>query len=379
MNFQFGKGLGFVNSFMAEKASETIAAPLVQLKRNVERIMEDYAAPLSEVTFKGFNHHGQYDPAEQTDVDKTKLEEAKGLVKKIWDNRMNPKSGFKEIVKPDGYNPNGDVRCFMMYDEKERYGLSLAHCIVNATPKQCMGYYADRRNASSFNDEVDIVATSYTTALELLLIKSPVPTVSDREALFRTCFFRETDRTETDSYFKVGYTMEDERRPAKKGRVRMDTLFLVVAKELGGSEGTRSEVWRFNRTDPKFGKGLGVLNAIVADKASMYNAAPLAGLKADVERLVEEYEPPLVEEDGKEQRLTWKGHLWRYARTAWGGGKRGLLTPRIAAGWPWRQHSACSTCTTPGTTATEGLDTTEPPAWRRRKRRGGGSAWCTGT
>ena len=124
----------------------------------------------------------------------------------------------------------------MMYDEKERYGLSLAHCIVNATPKQCMGYYADRRNASSFNDEVDIVATSYTTALELLLIKSPVPTVSDREALFRTCFFRETDRTETDSYFKVGYTMEDERRPAKKGRVREG------GEERGGgrAEGTGS-------------------------------------------------------------------------------------------------------------------------------------------
>ena len=97
-------------------------------------------------------------------------------------------------------------------------------------------------------------------------------------------------------------------------QVRIDSLFAFVVKEAPGSEGEKSEVWRMNRSNFKFGKGLGFLNSLVSTKAAEFIASPLAQLKVDVERLVKDYKPP--EHVVESLDLTWKGHLWRMSLEA---------------------------------------------------------------
>ena len=56
----FGVGLGVLNSLVAAEASKMIAAPLVSLKWNVEKLLDGYKPPLvefvpgeTEITWKG--------------------------------------------------------------------------------------------------------------------------------------------------------------------------------------------------------------------------------------------------------------------------------------------------------------------------------------
>ena len=54
--------LGFVNKLASAKAGELIASPIVEMKRNVERLLKEYLLPpLAEVAYKGFNWNSKYD------------------------------------------------------------------------------------------------------------------------------------------------------------------------------------------------------------------------------------------------------------------------------------------------------------------------------
>ncbi|GMI31061.1 hypothetical protein TeGR_g8843 [Tetraparma gracilis] len=267
-------------------------------------------APLTEVAFKGFDYHGKYNPAEVTETDKERKAEADALLHEWWMQRMNPKMGFEELLKEDKSRLDHGVSGYHAYDKESRCGRAIASCIINATPKQVMGLYADDRRTRA-NPNQDVIETAYTSSVGLLNVPIPIPTVSDRESLYRAVNIKDDAAR---SFSNVSYTIEDERRPPVSGKVRVDGLFLFVAREAPGSEGERSECFRMSRTNFKFAKGLGFVNALITAKAGETIAAPLAELKQDVERLVEAYEPP--EHRVESFELTWKGGLWRMALEA---------------------------------------------------------------
>ena len=96
--------------------------------------------------------------------------------------------------------------------------------------------------------------------------------------------------------------------------MRIDSLSCVVVKEAPGTEGEGSECWRMTRTNFKFAKGLGFVNALAANKVAEIIVTPLEKLKLEVERLLKEYKPP--EHRVESLELTWKGHMWRMALEA---------------------------------------------------------------
>jgi hypothetical protein len=185
----------------------------------------------------------------------------------------------------------------------------VVHTYINAMPHQVMGYFADRSKAMVVAAET--LDVTYTVDTALLQIPIPIPTVSDRESLYRSVKFR---NDEERSYTTVFYTVEDERKPVVKGKVRIESLAATVVKEAPGTEGEKSEVWRMSRTNFKFGVALGFINSLAATTAAELIVAPLEKLKLNVERLLKEYKPP--EHFVEELDLTWKGGLWRMALEA---------------------------------------------------------------
>jgi hypothetical protein len=170
--------------------------------------------PLSEVTFKGFDHNGEYDEAKHTDTDRAKKEEAEQLLHNWWMQRMNPKMGWTEMLQQDGSRLDHGVSGYNAYDHESRCGRAMAHCYVNATPAQVAGLYADARNASSM--ATDLLETSYTAQVGVMQIPIPIPTISDRESLYRSVWFR---HNQDNSLVYLSYTVKDERRPAEGGKV----------------------------------------------------------------------------------------------------------------------------------------------------------------
>jgi hypothetical protein len=170
--------------------------------------------PLTEVAFKGFDHNGEYNTAEHTDEDRARKVEVEKLLHDWWMQRMNPKMGWTEMLKEDKSRLDSGVTTYHKYDKETRHGEAMAHCYVNATPKQVAGVSADQREASSLSTE--ILDVSYTTEVGLLQIPIPIPTLSDREALYRNAWFR---NEQDNSYTKAVYTTEDERRPEEGGKV----------------------------------------------------------------------------------------------------------------------------------------------------------------
>jgi hypothetical protein len=146
--------------------------------------------PLSEVAFKGFDHHGQYSEAEHTDMDRAKKEEAEKLLNDWWMRRMNPRMGWEQLLKEDKSRLDNGLSVYHAYDDETRCGRAIAHCYVNATPAQVMGVYVDRRTAASTSSEV--VDLSYTTATTLSQVPIPIPAVSNRDALYRSANFRDS-------------------------------------------------------------------------------------------------------------------------------------------------------------------------------------------
>jgi hypothetical protein len=262
----------------------------------------------AEVAFLGFNHNNEYNPAEHTDLDKQMLEEGKGIVAKSWNDRYNPSERWEEVLNEDGSKLDGGVTGFSKYDPITRCGYGVAHVFINAKPSQVMARFRDVRNSPV--EKTRFEGNTYTAGLYFSVVPSNIPTISDREVMYRTVYFKEDEY----SFSSCGYSVEDERQLPAKDRVRIDSLFCFLVKEAGGSEGDKCEVWRLNRMDPKFGKGLGFVNKIAASKATQYNAAPLVSLKRDVERLTQEYKPP--KHRVEELELTWKGGLWRMALEA---------------------------------------------------------------
>jgi hypothetical protein len=140
-----------------------------------------------------------------------------------------------------------------------------------------------------------------------------VPTISDRETLFRS-FVKQVDAD--GSFASVNYSVEDVRYPVEKGRVRATALTALLVREAPGTDGEMSEVFRVSRMDPKFAKGLGFINSTASKKASELIAAPLIELKRKVEDLLDGYTPPLVDHVVEELDLTWRDHLWRMSLEA---------------------------------------------------------------
>jgi hypothetical protein len=198
----------------------------------------------------------------------------------------------------------------MKYDSGK--GMAFAHAYINATPAQTMGYVCDDR--SQANLEAETLEGTYTTSLIFMKHPSPIPSISDRESLYRSVTAKEDG--DDDGFINVCYTVEDARRPVGKGSVRMSTFFACVVREAPGSDGRRSEVWRLTTFSANFGVGLGVLDSLVAAEASKMIAAPLVGLKWNVERLLDGYKPPLVEYVPGETEITWKGYVKRASKAS---------------------------------------------------------------
>ncbi|GMI38375.1 hypothetical protein TeGR_g13291, partial [Tetraparma gracilis] len=273
-----------------------------------KRKLKDEGPSLADVTFKGFNHNGEYDEAEHTDTDRAKKEEGEKLLHHWWMQRMNPKMGWTEMLNEDGSRLDHGMSGYHVYDKESKFGNAMAHCYVNATPAQVAGCFSDRReNASS---RMEFLDTTYTTETGVVQIPIPVPTISDRESLFRGSKFWSQD----NSFVYVAYTIEDERRPVEGGKVRIEALTCTVVREAPGTEGEGSECWRMTRFNFKFGVGLGFINSLTATKTAELIVAPIEQLKLDVERLLKEYKPP--EHRVEELELTWKGGLWRMALEA---------------------------------------------------------------
>ncbi|GMI38924.1 hypothetical protein TeGR_g3516, partial [Tetraparma gracilis] len=307
---KFPKGFGFINKIASSNSLAFNAQPLIDLKRSVETIIRDYNRPgLPEATFRGFDLDS-YDPSEISEVDKVKLHEADALLHDWWMSRYNPKMNWKETLKEDGEKLDHDVHGWMKYESGK--GMAFAHAYINATPVQTMGYMCDDRNQAKL--EAETLEGTYTTALRFMRHPSPLPTISDRESLYRSVTAK--DDGDDDGFINVCYTVEDARRPVGKGSVRMSTSFACVVREAPGSHGKRSEVWRLTTFSANFGVGLDVLNSLVAAEASKMIAAPLVSLKWNVEQLLDGYKPPLVEFVPGETELTWKGHLWKMALEA---------------------------------------------------------------
>ncbi|GMI25561.1 hypothetical protein TeGR_g10462 [Tetraparma gracilis] len=83
---------------------------------------------LSEVTFKGFDHNGKFNPAEHTDLDRAKKEEAEKLLHEWWMQRMNPKMGWTELLKEDMSRLDHGMSGYHAYDKEARNGRAMAHC-----------------------------------------------------------------------------------------------------------------------------------------------------------------------------------------------------------------------------------------------------------
>ena len=171
-----------------------------------------------------------------------------------------------------------------------------------------MGCFADPRYSSAL--DIDVVERNYTTMTELLVIPINVPTISDRETLYRGC----RRRYEDGSFGVINYSIVDERRPVPKGRVRVEAMSMTLLKELPGSEGEKCECFRLMKFNANFQAGLGFLNSVVGQKAAELIAAPVIKLKKRVEETLAAYTPP--EHVVKEVELTWKGGLWRMALEA---------------------------------------------------------------
>ncbi|GMI34086.1 hypothetical protein TeGR_g2229 [Tetraparma gracilis] len=271
---------------------------------------------LAEVTYKGFDYDKTYNEAEHTDTDKARKAEAEKLGWEWWSQRYNPKYKFKPILGKGGAPLELNVQGFHTYDDEAHIGMGIGHCIVNAPPKQVFAFYNDRRQAGTL-DGIEVLESTPTASTEFIHVPIEVRTISDREALYRAVNMREKGADGYDYFTSLGYSIDnDELKPVTKGRVRMENLYCFVVREAPGSEGKASECLRMLRPDLKFGLGLGFLNTMAAAKATEVIAAPLVELKRNVEKLLGEYVPPLVENAKGEQLLTWKGHLWRMALEA---------------------------------------------------------------
>jgi hypothetical protein len=117
-------------------------------------------APLTEVAFKGFDYHGKHNSAEVTETDKERKAEAEALLHEWWMQRMNPKMGFEELLNEDKSRLDHGVSGYHAYDKESRCGRAIASCIINATPAQVMGLYADDRLTRS-NPNQDTIETTY--------------------------------------------------------------------------------------------------------------------------------------------------------------------------------------------------------------------------
>ncbi|GMI38661.1 hypothetical protein TeGR_g5775 [Tetraparma gracilis] len=302
-----------MNKIVAKAAAKLAVPPMLITKENVELALKEYALkPLPEVAFKGFNLAGEYDEKEHTETDRLKGQEAKKLAHEWWMERMNPKKGWKAVLEENGERLDAGVEAVQRYNNDEHRGEAIAHCFVNARPSQVFGAYSDSRFTRP-NERVEVLDSTYTASTELLTVPVNVPTVSDRESLYRSVNF--VDVAE-QTYWKVGYTVEDERRPPDSRTVRMDGLYLFIVKEMPRTEGNRSECWQMNQIDFKFGTGLGFANAVAAEKASEHVAEPLVHMVGQVEKLLNQYKPPVIERDQERVDLTWKGRLWRMALEA---------------------------------------------------------------
>jgi hypothetical protein len=150
-------------------------------KKNKKKKKKKKGPSLSEVTFKGFDHSNEFNPAEHTDLDRAKREEAEKLLHDWWMQRMNPKMGWKEILNEDKSRLSEGVTGFAKYDDVARCGEGMAHCYVNATPKQVCGWCVSPQLITR-------TAPTTLTNLPLRSLRSlaGTPTTSSQTSLNRT-------------------------------------------------------------------------------------------------------------------------------------------------------------------------------------------------
>jgi hypothetical protein len=324
---------------------------------------------LAAVTLMGFDHNGQYDESEHTETDAAKMAEATKMMNDWWVQRMNPRFGFSPVLGEGSAPLELNVQCLYALDEASGRGRGIGHCIIDATPAQTMGFYADRRNKTHVGAEV--IDSTYTTSLELLQL-------ADKEVLYRSVFKRtkgedgyvrapvrassggrvrrvlragglpptspsclpasiagflvranahpkllerfclapatNSVRSRRYNFFtSTGYSVEDERRPVSPGKIRMDNLFCLLVREAPGTEGKRSEVLRMSLIDPKV-PITASSSAVASQVAQMIIATPLVEMKREVAKLLSMQSR--IEEEVVEVELTWKGGLWKMALEA---------------------------------------------------------------
>jgi hypothetical protein len=102
INPKFRKGMGYANKIVAGEAVKSNATPLVQLKRDVRRLLEEHKygplPPLASVAYKGFDWNGKYDEAEHVELDDLKRDQIEGLRKKCVRERASERAKRQPVA-----------------------------------------------------------------------------------------------------------------------------------------------------------------------------------------------------------------------------------------------------------------------------------------
>jgi hypothetical protein len=204
----------------------------------------------AETVAKGFDSEGLYDEAKHTETDKNKLEEGKALVDKlrieVSGQGGGVEEGWEKVLGEDGVELGEGVEAWQRYDKGAKQGLGIAHVVIDAAPSCVMARFMDERNDGT-NKQTKTVERSFTAGVYYTLVPVKIPTISDRDSLYRVAYFKDSE----ESFSSCGYSIKDKRVPVKKGKVRVGSHFCLVVKAVEGSGGEQTAVWRFNRISPK--------------------------------------------------------------------------------------------------------------------------------
>jgi hypothetical protein len=112
-------------------------------KKAVKKVTSKEGATGSEAETveKGFDL-SLYDESKHTEMDRTKLEEGRALVKSTWaECSAGEEQGWKPMLKEDGSPLDEGCTGYQIYDKEARQGLSIGRIVVDAAPAQVVARY----------------------------------------------------------------------------------------------------------------------------------------------------------------------------------------------------------------------------------------------
>jgi len=300
-------------------------------KKEEEEEPANVIMPLAEVVFRGYDHDGnQYVEGEHTEEDKKQIASMTATMDRlcaecvgadishlanISDDEKVAEAAkvgkWRPVAASDGGKLELGAKCWWQYNASGQFSEAFARIQVSASPAQIFGLYVDERFGASskeFGENSEIIESTGTRALNLLMSPKFMIGMSDRESLTRL-----VTKKIDGGLIVCHYQVEDERKPVAKGAKRIWSEYCIIAREKEGSGGKVSDLLCMFRVDPKLG-GLAKYATKGAAKVLVGGAAdPVIKLKRETERLLAEYEPVLEEDASGTQSLTWKGQLLNIA------------------------------------------------------------------